>query len=104
MSIKISKLWSFITKYFTRLLPLADTYKSRYLALYKDVNCLSCNYPSVIEDWNHMFECLKLQDNWKYIEFNCIAAMIKVITKSLKNPDTSNDNNQRAAEMAEQIV
>ena len=58
----------------------------------------------MMEDWNHMFECPKLQDNWKYIEFNCIATMIKAITKLLKNSDTPDDNNQWAAEMAEQII
>src|SRR5581483_5612443 len=104
MSMKTSKLWSFITKYFTRLLPLADTCKTRYPALYKDLNCSSCNDPSIVEDWNHIFECPKLQDIWKHIESNSIAIMITAVKKLLKDPDTSDESNRRAAKMAEQII
>src|SRR5581483_4856933 len=104
MSMKTSKLWSFIIKCFTRLLLLADTCKTRYPTLYKDLNCSSCNDPSVVEDWNHIFEYSKLQDIWKHIESNSIAVMITAVKKILKDPDTPEESNRQAAEMAEQIA
>ena len=83
-------------------LPLVDTCKIWHPALYKNLNYPSCNDLSITEDWNHIFDCLKLQNLWISIELTSIAVIIEAMVKVIKG--TSDEQDYYTDEKANQLV